>query len=115
MEAIATALLSDGHGGRWRGGRLVFLRLVSLVVLILVMVLWGPALVLVTPIKERVLDSGQLLDLIVIPGGGSGVIGSMLIGGLRAAGGVVFADLTGGDQVWSLTQFYSPDFLQSRM
>ena len=71
-----------------------------MVVLILVMVLWGPALVImVAPIKERVLDSGQLLDLIVIPGGGSGVIGSMLIGGLRAAGGVVFADLTGGDQV----------------
>ena len=87
-----------------------------MVVLILVMVLWGPALVImVTPIKERVLDSGQLLDLIVIPGGGSGVIGSMLVSGLRAAGGVVFADLTGGDQVLSLTQFYSPDFLQSRI
>ena len=86
-----------------------------MVVLILVMVLWGPALVMVTPIKERVLDSGQLLDLIVIPGGGSGVIGSMLVSGLRAAGGVVFADLTGGDQVLSLTQFYSPDFLQSRI
>ena len=84
-----------------------------MVVLILVMVLWGPALVMVAPIKERVLDSGQLLDLIVIPG--SGVIGSMLISGLRAAGGVVFADLTGGDQVLSLTQFYSPDFLQSRI